>query len=415
MKRSKLTQMVSFILMLSLFFGLSGNNIIRVEAAPSKQKAQEFKKIIEPYRKVVDEYFYNANINTHQIIEEVIKASNDKMHPEALLDSFTKKLNDPYAEFFTEKELQSFNESMKGEFYGIGVQVNKDKKNGGLYIDKVFKGSPAEEAGLKKHDIIIKVANKKVTKMKLQDAIKLIKGEKGSKVKIVVQRTKNKKAKNLTFYVERREIIIPTVNQKFYKPEKVGYIKVDSFLESTDEDFIKAVDSLEQKGMKSLIVDLRGNGGGYVDTAENMLNRILPDKKLMFRFETAKGSIPYDTSTPTNQVDKVLDHPIIILMDKFSASASEIFAGALKDHNVAKIYGQKSYGKGVAQNIFEVNDSSFNGGIKFTVYRYLLPLGESIDKKGIEPDKKLSLKKDKKGIWVDYPLKEALNQLKKHK
>lgn len=405
--KKRILKSLSFVLMLCFFIEIGGFTTEGVKAAPSKNKEKEFREAIEPYREIVQNEYYKQT-NTEDMVDKVIKKANDKSKPEDLVRNFVKELKDPYSEFFTEKELKSFNSSMKGEYYGIGVQVSKDKKTGGIIINEVFEGSPAEEAGLKKNDVIIQISEKKVTKMELQNAIKLIKGEKGSKVKIIILRKSKKKPVSKVFWVERREVVIPTVKAKFHQKEKIGYIKVSSFLEHTDESFITELDKFEKEKIKGLIVDLRDNGGGYVDVAKNMLNRILPDGEKLYSFEY-KGGIKegFNSGTVEGEEDKTVEVPIVILMNKFSASASEIFAGVLKDNGVAEIFGEKSFGKGVAQSVYPVN-GSLKGGIKLTVLYYYLPLGESIHEKGIKPDKELTSKKDKKGKIDDIPLKKAL-------
>jgi len=214
------------------------------------------------------------------MLKEVFEESDDKIDIDNISKKFVSKLNDPYSVYYTAKELASFNSAMKGEYYGIGVEIAKDKKTGGIRINKVFAGSPAEKAKLKKGDIILKAGDTDLTKLELSEATTFVKGEKGTKIILTILRGKTEKK----IEVERNEVIIPSVSYKTYEKGKVGYIRVSGFLEKTDEEFAGALDKLEAKGIEGLIIDLRDNGGGFVDTAYNMLNRILPSDKEAFSF-----------------------------------------------------------------------------------------------------------------------------------
>lgn len=380
-------------------------------ARPSEAKETVFRKELQPVADVINRHYYKK-VDTNGLMNDVINRATDKTPINTVLKNFVKKLGDPYSEYFTEEEWKSFNQSMEGKFYGIGVQVQKDKKTGGSYINRVFENSPAKEAGLKKGDIIIKVARKSVTKMKLEDVIKLIKGDSGTEVQIEVLRKKKKKS----FMVERREVVVPSVESKYYQKENIGYIQVSGFLDNTDEEFDKKLTKLEKNTLEGLIIDLRDNGGGYVDTALQMLNRILPNGKKVFSFQHSGGKTEdFYSDFEGRSVDQVFEKPIIVLMNRNSASASEIFAGGLKDNEAAEIVGEKSFGKGVAQNIFLASGDQVRGKVKVTVHYYLLPLGENIDKKGIAPNRVILNKKDKKGKLQDNQLKTAIKLLREKK
>lgn len=376
-------------------------------ARPSVERETYVKKTVSPFLDLINENFYKT-VDTEKMFQEVIETSNEKTNPETVLREIVKKLKDPYSDFFTEEELNSFNSSMKGSFFGIGVSVQK-AKSGEVLVNEVFKKSPAEEAGLKKGDLIFKVAEEDVTNMELQSVITLIKGEKGTKVRIAVKRGKKK----FSFDVERREVIVPSVSAKLFKKSDIGLLRVEEFLDNTDEEFSEKLDSLEKRQIKGLIIDLRNNGGGYVDTAYNMLDRILPNGKVLYSYRYKKDLSMVFQSGMNSKEDKTLNLPIAILTNGKTASASEIFSGALKDHKVAEIFGEKTFGKGVAQSIFESNTGDLKGGIKLTVLNYLLPLGESIHEKGIEPTVIVHNKKDKKGKLLDYQLNEAIKFIKR--
>ena len=344
------------------------------------------------------------------MLEEVFKSENDETNIDNIAKKFVKKLNDPYSEYYTAKELESFSRGLKGEYYGLGVEIAKDEKTGGIRITNVFDRSPAKKAKLKKGDIILKAGKKDLTKLTLAEASKYVKGKKGSKVTLTILRDKLTKK----IMVERNEVIIPTVFSKTYNKGEIGYIRVSGFLENTADEFIKALDKLESKGIYGLVIDLRDNGGGLVDTAHKMLERILPDGEEVYSFGFKNGKKEYyKTGFYKKESDREFELPILILMNGNSASASELFAGALKDHGYAEIVGEVSYGKGVAQSVLEIRDKEnkvIKGGIKLTTIKYYLPNGESINKTGIKPDYKI---KDDIGTVKDEQLEKALKEFNK--
>ena len=214
--------------------------------------------------------------------------------------------------------------------------------------------------------------------------------------------------------VERNEVVIPTVFSKTYNKGKIGYLRVSGFLENTADEFIKALDKLDSTGIEGLVIDLRDNGGGLVDTAHKMLERILPDGEEVYSFGFKDGKKEYyKTGFNKKESDRKFELPILILINGNSASASELFAGALKDHGYAETVGEVSYGKGVAQSVLEIRDKEnkvIKGGIKLTTIKYYLPNGESINKTGIKPDYKI---KDDIGTVKDEQLEKALQELNK--
>ena len=349
-------------------------------------------------------------MDTNKILDEVFEEADDKTGLDTISKLFVSKLNDPYSVYYTVKELESFNSAMKGEYYGIGIEVAKDVKTGGIKITNVFDGSPAKKAKLKKGDIILKAGKKDLTRLEILKATSYFKGKKGSKVTLTVLRGKSTKK----MVVERNEVIIPTVSSKTYTNGRVGYIKVNAFLDNTGKEFVGALNKLVKKDIEGLVIDLRNNGGGYVGTAYDMLDRILPDNTDIFSFvyKSGKKEIAKTGELSTGD-DKVFNLPIVILMNNESASASELFTGALKDNGYAETVGETSYGKGVAQSILEVlgkDGSTVIGGLKLTTIKYYLPNGESINKVGITPDYKI---KDDKKTAKDEQLDYAVKKIKK--
>ena len=403
-KKTTVNMVLAVTLLLNLPFGIN-----EAKAAVSVTRKKELRQELSTLVNTVKDNYYKK-IDTNKMLEEVFEESDDKTDIDQLSKKFVSKLNDPYSVYYNAKELESFNNAMKGEYYGIGVEIAKDKKTGGIIINKVFPKSPAAEANLKKGDIILKAADVDLTKIELMEATKYVKGEKGTKITLTILRGKAKKK----IEVERNEVIIPSVSSKNYKKDKIGYISVSSFLENTDEEFIAELDKLEAKGIEGLIIDLRDNGGGFVDTAYNMLNRILPLGKTVFSFEYESNKKEYFvTEDSKGNKDRTFEYPIFILINNNSASASELFTGALSDLGYAETVGETSFGKGVAQSIYQMNNivtGAIIGGVKLTTIKYYLPEGESIDKVGIKPDYKVS---DNKKTAKDEQLERALKEIKK--
>jgi len=384
-------------------------NTLRAEAAVSESRAQEIRTELKDLIDKVNQNYYE-DVDTNEILAEVFEEADDKTGLDTISKLFVSKLNDPYSVYYTVKELESFNSAMKGEYYGIGIEVAKDVKTGGIKITNVFDGSPAKKAKLKKGDIILKAGKKDLTRLEILKATSYFKGKKGSKVTLTVLRGKSTKK----MVVERNEVIIPTVSYKTYTNGRVGYIKVNAFLDNTGKEFVSALNKLVKKDIEGLVIDLRNNGGGYVGTAYDMLDRILPDNTDIFSFvyKSGKKEIAKTGELSTGD-DKVFNLPIVILMNNESASASELFTGALKDNGYAETVGETSYGKGVAQSILEVlgkDGSTVIGGLKLTTIKYYLPNGESINKVGITPDYKI---KDDKKTAKDEQLDYAVKKIKK--
>ena len=384
-------------------------NTLRTEAAVSESRAQEIKTELKDLIDKVNQNYYE-DVDTNEILAEVFEEADDKTGLDTISKLFVSKLNDPYSVYYTVKELESFNSAMKGEYYGIGIEVAKDVKTGGIKITNVFDGSPAKKAKLKKGDIILKAGKNDLTRLEILKATSYFKGKKGSKVTFTVLRGKTTKK----MVVERNEVIIPTVSSKTYTNGRVGYIKVNAFLDNTGKEFVSALNKLVKKDIEGIVIDLRNNGGGYVGTAYDMLDRILPDNTDIFSFvyKSGKKEIAKTGELSTGD-DKVFNLPIVILMNNESASASELFTGALKDNGYAETVGETSYGKGVAQSILEVlgkDGSTVIGGLKLTTIKYYLPNGESINKVGITPDYKI---KDDKKTAKDEQLDYAVKKIKK--
>lgn len=321
-----------------------------------------------------------------------------------LLNGFMSGLGDPYSCYYTKEDYQSLTEEDSGEYKGIGITVMQDSLTGEVVIEQVMKDQPAYKAGIESGDIITAVDNEKVEGLRLNEVVHRIKHSKDEKVKISISREE----KELEFLVDKANIVIQSVESEM-KEGTIGYISVSQFIENTDEQFIEAVDKLEKEGMTGLVLDLRDNGGGLVDSCVNMVSRIIPEGDLIVYTEDKNGGkIEYNSNS-----DKVLDVPIVILVNEDTASASEIMTGCLKDYGLAEVLGTQTFGKGIVQSIVPFVDGS---AMKLTVAKYYTPKGNDIHKVGIEPDIKMEIsetewKAAQKNPEKDTQLKKAIRLL----
>lgn len=325
---------------------------------------------------------------------------------ENIYKGYAKGLQDPYAEYYTKEEYKQLTEEDAGEYEGIGISVAKDTDTGYAEIVSVFKDQPAYKAGLKTGDLIIAVNKKSTADMELQDVVSEIKKKENKKVVLTIYR--DKKSKDYT--VEKSSVQLDTVSYKM-KDNKIGYIAVSQFLENTGDQFDKAVTALEKQGMKSLIIDLRDNGGGMLNTCTQMVSRVIAKDKMIVYTKDKKGNKEEFKSDS----DKTVDVPMVILTNGNTASASEIMTGCLKDYGKATVVGTKTYGKGIVQSIMPLPDGS---AIKFTIAKYYTPNGTDIHKKGIKPDVEVKIgdaqwKKAQTDEKADTQLKKAMEILQK--
>lgn len=331
-----------------------------------------------------------------------LEKTDEKTLEENIYKGLLQGLNDPYSVYYTKDEYDALKEETSGSYCGIGALVSQNADTGVITAINVFKGSPAEKAGMKNGDIIFKVEDKEVTGEDLNNVVAKMKGEKDTKVKINVYRTSEKEYIDLE--VTRDKVDVPTVEHKMLDKSKgIGYIQITQFEEVTYDQFKEALDDLKKRGMKSVIFDLRNNPGGLYDTVCEMLDDLLPE-----------GTLVYTKDKDGNKQDKksdanFLDMPMVVLQNENSASASEIFAGAIQDFGAGKIVGTQSFGKGIVQSIIPLSDGS---AVKLTVEKYYTPKGVNIHGKGITPDVKVEISKDGK---KDNQLQKAIEVIEKEK
>lgn len=331
-----------------------------------------------------------------------LEKTDEKTLKEDIYKGLLQGLNDPYSVYYTKDEYDALKEETSGSYCGIGALVSQNADTGVITAINVFKGSPAEKAGMKNGDIIYKVEDKEVTGEDLNNVVAKMKGEKDTKVKINVYRTSEKEYIDLE--ITRDKVDVPTVEHKMLDKSKgIGYIQITQFEEVTYDQFKEALDDLKKRGMKSVIFDLRNNPGGLYDTVCEMLDDLLPE-----------GTLVYTKDKDGNKQEKksdanFLDMPMVVLQNENSASASEIFAGAIQDFGAGKIVGTQSFGKGIVQSIIPLSDGS---AVKLTVEKYYTPKGVNIHGKGITPDVKVEISKDGK---KDNQLQKAIEVIEKEK
>lgn len=337
------------------------------------------------------------------IIEKYYLFEEDKNAVEdGIYSGFMKGLGDPYSVYYNEKDYKTLTEETTGVYQGIGAMVTHNPTTGVSTISKVFKGSPSDEAGLKPGDIIYKVDGEEVTGVDLDILVgTYIRGEEGTEVVLTVLR--GEAAEEVELSIIRRAIEVPTVEHRMLE-NRTGYISVLQFDEITTEQFRKAIEELKKEGMESLVIDLRDNPGGLLSSVVDMLDFIVPEGLLVY---TADKDGKGDKYFADQKV--LVKLPMAVLVNANSASASEVFAGAIKDHELGTIVGTKTFGKGIVQNLMPLGDGT---ALKITTQHYYTPSGFDLHGKGIEPDLEVELEENAViGEESDNQLKEAMEYL----
>lgn len=347
---------------------------------------------LKNFRRIIDKY-YLGEVDDEKLKEGAIKG-------------YIEGLNDPYTEYISKEDMKDYLEDTMGNFVGIGIYMVKDTKTDKIMVLSPIKNSPAEKAGVQPGDYIIKVNDITYTAEQMTEASNKIKGEEGSTVKLELLRGNE----TITYEIKRENIKVNPVESKVLQ-NNIGYIKFSSFDEDTAEDFKKKYEELNKQGIKSLIIDLRNNGGGIVTEALEIADYFTPKDSILL-YEVDKNN---KEEIEKSKNDAIINMPVIILTNENTASSSEILAGALKDLGKAKIVGTKTYGKGVIQEVLSLPDGS---GIKITSEEYLTPNKTKINKVGIQPDVEIKLPETVKNILDveekdDTQLQKAIEMLKK--
>ena len=315
---------------------------------------------------------------------------------EGIYKGYMSGLGDPYTVYYTKEEFDSMMESQEGSYYGIGILVSQNGQTGIITIVRVFQNSPAMEAGVMAGDIIYKVDGDEVTGQDLSAVVSRIKGQEGTDIPMTFYRQET--GEYLELNVERRQVEVDTVLHEMLE-NHVGYIEILEFDEPTAKQFKDAVAELQSQGMEALIVDVRNNPGGLVDSVVEIVDELVPEGLIVY-MENSMGM-----KTEYSADGDYLDIPLAVLVNGESASAAEILAGAVRDRGVGTLIGTNTYGKGIAQSVFPLGDGS---AVKITTSDYYTPSGENIHGKGIKPDIEVEMDYDSE---EDTQLDAALEYL----
>lgn len=371
-------------------YGMPVNNIKYITS--SNNDEDMISKTLSNFRDVIDEK-YLGEVDDEKLLEGAIKG-------------YINGLNDEYSEYFTKEELDEYKIDSLGNYTGIGIYMAKDTERNLILVLSPIKGSPAEKVGILPGDIISKIDDISYTGDQMTEASSNIKkGKIGTKVKLEIIRENEV----LNIEVLREEIKINHVESKILE-NNIGYLSLSTFDEGCSDEFITKIDELNSKKVKSIIIDLRNNGGGIVDEAINIADLFVDKNETLLITVDKNGK---EEITKAKQ-DKKYDLPIVVLTNENTASSSEILAGALKEKAGAKIVGVKTYGKGVIQQLITLNDGS---GLKITTNEYFTPNRIKINKTGITPDEIIELPEELKNqITIeeekDNQLKKAIEMLK---
>ncbi len=367
----------------SVFTMFIKENNNSVNYSYSSKDRKEFNSLYETYDTIMKDYYKSVDSNT--LIEGAING---------MLGS----LNDEHTMYFDKKSKEAFDSELSGNYYGIGAQIQLTGE-GTIKITKVFNDSPAEKAGLKAEDVFVSVDGVSVKGKNATEVANMLKSNTVKTSKIVIKREGNE----INFDVTKENITLFSVSSEMLKNnnKNIGYLSVSIFGQKTYSQFKDALLKLESQNMDSLIIDLRGNTGGYLYTVTNMLEEFVGKDNIMYQIQSSNGVKKYKSSKETSRKYK-----IVILVDENSASASEIMAASMKENYGAILVGKTTYGKGTVQTTKNLSNGSM---IKYTIEKWLTPNGKNIDKEGITPDYDVDIGDS----YLNSPTKENDMQLKK--
>ena len=366
------------------------NNPISI-TSKSSSSSKDIAGTLQRYKEIIDKY-YLGDVDEEKLKEGAIKG-------------YIEGLGDPYTEYISADEMEDYLSDTMGNFVGIGIYMVKNTEKGKIQVLAPIKGSPAEKAGIQAGDLILTVDGVDYSADEMTIASNKIKGEEGTTVTLVVLRgTETKK-----YELKREKVKVNQVEGKVLS-NNIGYINFTSFDETTADDFKAKFEEINKQGIKSLIIDLRNNGGGIVDQALQIADYVA-DKDSVLLYEVDKNN---KETVKKAKTDPIINMPIIILTNENTASASEILAGALKDLGKAKTVGTTTYGKGVIQQILKLSDGS---GLKVTIEEYQTPNRNKIHKIGIAPDEEVKLPDSVTNVLnvtesEDTQLQKAIEMLK---
>lgn len=386
-----ITTFITFIVTAVCFIRLS-NNIDNYYIKQAKKTDTSLEATLENFKRVLEQK-YIGEINEEKMIDYAIKG-------------YIAGLEDPYTEYLTKEEMKEFTEDTQGEYVGVGIYTTNDTSKNAIVVLRTIGNSPANKAGLLTGDIITKVNDVEYKGEQLSEAVKQMKGEVGTSVKITILRNNEE----MEFNIVRENIKISHVSSSVLE-NNIGYIKISSFEGGCSKEFQEQYEDLASKNISSLIIDLRYNGGGIVTEALQIADLMVPKNEILLITKDKKE----EEEITKSKKDVTINVPIVVLINEYSASASEILAGILKEDINAKLIGVKTYGKGVIQTVYPLSDGS---GLKITTNEYYTPKHNKINKIGIEPTQEIKLPEEWQNMAnvpadQDTQLKKAIEELKK--
>ena len=340
---------------------------INKNVSKSNNKYSEFNSLYEAYETIMNEY-YNE-VDSKKLLDG---AKNGMLSA----------LEDQHTSYFDKEETEDFNTELSGTYYGIGAQIQLVEENK-VQIIKIFDGSPAEKSGLKVGDVFVKIDGKSTDGLDASGVANILRSDKVKKSTLVINRDGEEKEIKIT---KANVTLFSVSSEMIDEDEKIGYISVSLFSKNTYSQFKEAVEKLEKDEMKSLIIDLRGNTGGYLSTVTDMLELYIDKGKILYKMQTNEGTTEYKSQKNNNR-----NYKVIILIDNESASASEIMSAAMKENYGAELVGKTTFGKGTVQTTKKLSDGTM---IKYTIEKWLTPSGNNIDGEGIKPDYDIDLPED---------------------
>ena len=351
----------------------------------SGTSAKSVEKKLDVIDNLIEEYYlYEDDIDGDALVE-------------GLYSGYTEALGDPYTEYYDEEETKALFESTSGEFTGIGVTMSQGT-DGTITVTNIYKDSPADKAGLQVNDVLLEVDGKNIQGEDLNTVVSYVKGEKGTEVTLTVLRD----GEEVEATAVRDTIEVQTVEYRMMD-DQIGYISVSEFDDVTYDQFKTALDDLEGQKMQALVIDLRNNPGGNVETVTDMLKLLLPEGPII-SIKDKNGNTEEMTCDGENEFTK----PLAVLVNGYSASASEIFSGAVQDYGTGIIVGTTTYGKGVVQQLISLGDGTC---LKVTIAEYYTPSGRSINGVGVTPDVEVEYQYDQNNPEADNQLDKAVEVL----
>lgn len=385
-----LLEVIVIVIMTALVVGVSSslivyNNYNKINSNYSGNNKEEIDKFIEAYNNILDSYV--EKVDGSDLIDEAIKAMYEH-------------LGDPYTSYLDKNTTETLEEQLNGEYQGIGVEISKEYTTGYILVIDVFKNSPADEAGLKPGDLISSVNGENTATKSAEEVSNLIKGSQSENVKIGYIRDEEER----TTTVVVKNVIIPSIQAENF--DGVGYIYIETFSNTTYSQFKEALENLENEKIKSLIIDVRDNTGGYLDAATKIAELFIEKGKIIYQLEK-QGKID---RVHKDETEEKRNYEVTILINSSSASASEILAAALKESYGAKLIGEISYGKGTVQETEKLENGEM---LKYTTAYWLTPNGMKINNVGLIPDIEVKLGEyDTYSYEVDTQLQKAIETVK---